>query len=115
MDEDGKIYDAIKIGLFKKDRNYKSEQSKKPIQFYKDILTIGLLQYDDGHDVTISSEYFPDIMKKYEPLSPDYDVDYYSSIMDAIEKDYGIESFNSVVIGKGLVNLETFAPNLKTI
>ena len=108
LDDMGTEHKSIKIGLFKKGQVYDVDH-KRPVQSYVDLLsgnTAGLLLYEDCKDIIISPEYVSPELVPYKPLSTDYSVDYYSSLMQEIESKYGVSSFTSKFVGDGLIPWE---------
>lgn len=109
-DDEGRLSEVVKVGLFKKDKVY-SPKGRKPVQSYVDILsgnTAGLLLYEDGKDIITSK-----VIDNVDLLSADYSVSYYSSIMQKIEEQDGIKPFTSEFVGLGLMRMDQVAPKLQ--
>ena len=109
-DDEGRLSEVVKVGLFKKDKVY-SPKGRKPVQSYVDILsgnTAGLLLYEDGKDIIASK-----VIDNVDLLSADYSVSYYSSIMQKIEEQDGIIPFTSEFVGLGLMRMDQVAPKLQ--
>lgn len=108
LDDIGREHKSIKLGLFKKGQVYDVDRNR-PVQSYVDLLsgnTAGLLLYEDGKDITASPEFVSPELVPYKPLSTDYSVDYYSSLMQEIEAKYGVSAFTSKFVGDGLIPWE---------
>ncbi len=110
LDDIGREHKSIKLGLFKKGQVYDVDRNR-PVQSYVDLLsgnTAGLLLYENGKDITTSPEFISPELVPYKPLSTDYGVDYYSSLMQEIEAKYGVSAFTSKFVGDGLIPWEEY-------